>query len=143
MCFGYMIKEHYTAVSLWITTMEREKRSYLFNMLIEVTAGNNEAKKNYMIKLIQTFIEIKMKTYRELEGNGTEQDEERDGLRIKYLASLWMISSVIGIMQQEEIAEQSGISYRLLQSWEEDKMFKSLIECNYQEFLIYIVNLFA
>ena len=112
-------------------------------MLIEVTAGNSEAKKNYMIKLIQTFIEIKMKTYHELEGNGTEQDEERDGLRIKYLASLWMISSVIGIMQQEEIAEQSGISYRLLQSWEEDKMFKSLIECNYQEFLIYIVNLFA
>ena len=44
-------------------------------MLIEVTAGNSEAKKNYMIKLIQTFIEIKMKTYRELEGNGAEQDE--------------------------------------------------------------------
>jgi transcriptional regulator with XRE-family HTH domain len=46
-------------------------------------------------------------------------------------------------MQQEEIAEQSGISYSLLQSWEEDKTFKSLIEYNYQEFLIYIVNLFA
>ena len=119
------------------------KKELLINMLIEVTAGNNEAKKNYMIKLIQTFIEIKMKTYYELEGNGAEQDEERDSLRIKYLASLWMISSVIGIMQREEIAEQSGISYRLLQSWEEDKMFKALIECNYQEFLIYIVNLFA
>ena len=143
MCFSYMIKEHYIAVSLWIITTERKKKELLVNMLIEVTAGNNEAKKNYMIKLIQTFIEIKMKTYHELEENGAEQDEERDGLRIKYLASLWMISSVIGIMQREEIAEQSGISYRLLQSWEEDKMFKSLIECNYQEFLIYIVNLFA
>jgi len=112
-------------------------------MRIEVTTGNNEAKKNYMRKLIQTFIETKMKTYRELEGNSAEQDQERDGLRLKYLASLWMISSVIGIMQQEEIAEQSGISYSLLQSWEEDKTFKSLIEYNYQEFLIYIVNLFA
>jgi hypothetical protein len=114
-------------------------------MLIEVTAGNNEAKKNYMRKLIQTFIEIKMKmkTYRVLEGISAEQDEERDGLRKKYLTSLWMISSVIGIMQQEEIAEQSGISYSLLQNWEEDKTFKTLIECNYQDFLIYMVNLFA
>jgi hypothetical protein len=112
-------------------------------MLIEVTTGNNEAKKNYMRKLIQTFIETKMKTYRELEENSTVLDEERDGLRIKYLASLWMISSVIGIMTKEEIAEQSGISYNLLQRWKEDKTFKSLIEGNYQEFLIYIVNLFA
>jgi hypothetical protein len=84
-----------------------------------------------------------MKTYRELEGNSTEQDEERDGLRLKYLASLWMITSVIGIMTKVEIAEQSGISCSLLQIWEEDKTFKSLIEGNYQEFLIYIVNLFA
>ena len=112
-------------------------------MRIEVTTGNSEAKKNYMRKLIQTFIETKMQTYRELEENSAEQDEERDGLRIRYLASLWMISSVIGIMTKEEIAEQSGISYNLLQSWEEDKTFKSLIEGNYQEFLIYIVNLFA
>jgi hypothetical protein len=112
-------------------------------MRIEVTTGNNEAKKNYMRKLIQTFIETKMKTYHEMEENSAEQDEERGGLRIKYLASLWMISSVIGIMTKEEIAELSGISYNLLQSWKEDKTFKSLIACNYQEFLIYIVNLFA
>jgi hypothetical protein len=112
-------------------------------MRIEVTTGNNEAKKNYMRKLIQTFIETKMKTYHEMEENSAEQDEERDGLRIKYLASLWMISSVIGIMTKEEIAEQSGSSCSLLQIWEEDKTFKSLIEGNYQEFLIYIVNLFA
>jgi hypothetical protein len=112
-------------------------------MRIEVTTGNNEAKKHYMKKLIQTFIETKMKPYQELEENSAEQGEELDSLRIKYLASLWMISSVIGIMTKEEISEQSGISYSLLQSWEEDKTFKSLIECNYQEFLIYIVNLFA
>jgi hypothetical protein len=96
-----------------------------------------------MKKLIQTFIQTKMKTYHELEENSTEQDEERDGLKIKHLASLWMISSVIGIMTKEEIAEQSGISCSLLQSWKEDKTFNSLIEGNYQEFLIYIVNLFA
>jgi hypothetical protein len=112
-------------------------------MRIEVTTRNNEAKKNYMRKLIQTFIETKMKTYHEMEENSEEPDEERDGLRLKYLASLWMISSVVGIMQQEEIAEQSGISYSLLQSWGEDQAFKLLIEGNYQEFLIYIVNLFA
>ena len=112
-------------------------------MRIEVTTGNSEAKKNYMRKLIQTFIETKMKTYRELEGNSAEQDEERDGLRLKYLASLWMISSAIGIMTREDIAEQAGVTCDLLQSWEEDKTFKLLIEGNYQEFLIYIVNLFA
>jgi hypothetical protein len=112
-------------------------------MLIEVTTGNNEAKKHYMKKLIQTFIETKMNTYHELEGNSAEQDQELDSLRIKYLASLWMISSVIGIMTGEDIAEQAGVSCGLLQSWEEDKMFKALVEGNYQEFLIYIVNLFA
>jgi hypothetical protein len=100
-------------------------------MRIEVTTGNNEAKKNYMRKLIQTFIETKMKTYQELEGNSAEH------------ASLWMISSVIGIMTREDIAEQAGVSCGLLQSWEEDKTFKALVEGNYQEFLIYIVNLFA
>jgi hypothetical protein len=112
-------------------------------MRIEVTTGNNEAKKNYMRKLIQTFIETKMKAYQELEGSGAEPDTERDSLRIKYLASLWMISSVIGIMTREDIAEQAGIASGILQGWEEDKTFKSLVECNYQEFLIYIVNLFA
>ena len=112
-------------------------------MRIEVTTGNNEAKKNYMRKLIQTFIETKMKPYQELEGNSAEQDEEQDGLRLKYLASLWMISSVIGIMTREDIAEQAGVSCGLLQNWEEDKTFKALAESNYQEFLIYIVNLFA
>ena len=112
-------------------------------MRIEVTTGNNEAKIHYMRKLIQTFIETKMKTYRELEGNSAEQDQERDGLRLKYLASLWMISSVVGVMTMDDIAEQAGIASGILQGWEEDKTFKSLVECNYQEFLIYIVNLFA
>ena len=112
-------------------------------MLIEVTTGNNEAKKNYMRKLIQTFIETKMKEYQELEGKGDEPYAEQDSLRIKYLASLWMVSSVVGIMTIEDIAQQSGISCSLLKSWAEEKTFKSLMECNYQEFLIYIINLFA
>ena len=54
-----------------------------------------------------------------------------------------MVFSVTGIMQQEEIAQQSGIARGILQGWESDKEFKALVECNYKEFLIYIVNLFA
>jgi hypothetical protein len=120
-----------------------KKKELLANMLIEVTTGNNESKKSYMRKLIQSFIEIKMEAYCELERGVEESDNERDSLRIKYLASLWMISSVVGIMTMDDIAEQSGIASSILKSWEEDKTFKSLVECNYQEFLIYIVNLFA
>jgi hypothetical protein len=46
-------------------------------------------------------------------------------------------------MQQEEISQLSGIARGLLQGWESDKEFQALVECNYKDFLIYIVNLFA
>lgn len=109
-------------------------------MFIEVTTKNAAAKKKYMEKLIQTFVAEKMET---LEAQAEDQNEEQDSLRTKYLASLWMIASITGVMQQEEIAQQAGVSSSLLQKWEEDKMFNVLVEYNYQEFLIYIVNLFA
>jgi len=108
-------------------------------MFIEVTTGNAEDKKNYMRRLLRTFIETKMKTYSELEA----QDTDQDAAKTKCLASLWMVFSVTGIMQHEEIAQQSGIACSLLQGWESDKEFKALVACNYKEFLIYIVNLFA
>ena len=72
-----------------------------------------------------------------------DQNEEQDSVRTKYLASLWMIASVTGVMQQEEIAQQAGVSSILLQRWEEDKLFNLLVEYNYQEFLVHIVNLFT
>ena len=109
-------------------------------MFIEVTTKNAAAKKKYMEKLIQTFVAEKMET---LEAQAEDQNEEQGSLRTKYLASLWMIASVTGVMQQEEIAQQAGVSSSLLQKWEEDKMFNVLVEYNYQEFLVYIVNLFA
>lgn len=82
-----------------------------------VTTGNEEAKKGYMKKLIQTFIETKMKAFPDREGNDAETPREADDITLRYLASLWMVSSVIGIMHNEEIAEQMGISSSLLQSW--------------------------
>lgn len=112
-------------------------------MFIEVTTGNAEAKKDYMRKLLRTFIETKMKTYSALEAQNADQDTDQDAAKTKYLASLWMVFSVTGIMQQEEIAQQSGIARGILQGWESDKEFKALVECNYKDFLIYIVNLFA
>jgi hypothetical protein len=108
-------------------------------MFIEVTTGNAEAKKDYMRKLLRTFIETKMKTYSELEA----QNADQEAAKTKYLASLWMVFSVTGVMQQEEISQLSGIACGLLQGWESDKEFKALVECNYKDFLIYIVNLFA
>ncbi len=112
-------------------------------MRIEITTENDEAKIDYMRKLIQGFIETKMKTYGDLETNSGVSDAEKEISKIKYLASLWMIFSVIGIMQQEEIAEQLGVSYKLLQSWHDDSTFKALVQCNYKEWLICIVDLFA
>jgi hypothetical protein len=108
-------------------------------MFIEVTTGNAEDKKNYMRKLLRTFIETKMKTYSELEA----QNADHAAAKTKYLASLWMVFSVTGIMQQEEISQLSGIARGLLQGWESDKEFNASVECNYKDFLIYIVNLFA
>jgi hypothetical protein len=110
-------------------------------MFIEVTTGNAEDQKNYMRKLLRTFIETKMKTYSDLEAQSA--DPVQDAAKTKYLASLWMIFSAIGIMQREEIAQQSGIACCLLQGWESDKEFNALVACNYKEFLICIVDLFA
>jgi len=112
-------------------------------MLIEVTTGNAEDKKNYMRKLLRTFIETKVKKYNELEEQSADPGTAQDAAETKYLASLWMVYAVTGIMQREEIARQSGIACGLLQGWESDKEFNALVECNYKEFLIYIVNLFA
>jgi hypothetical protein len=108
-------------------------------MFIEVTTGNAEDKKNYMHKLLRTFIAAKMSAYGELEAQGTDQD----AAKTKYLAILWMVYFVTGVMQREEIAQQSGIACGLLQDWESDKEFKALVKCNYKDFLIYLVNLFA
>jgi hypothetical protein len=108
-------------------------------MFIEVTAGNAEDKKNYMRRLLRTFIETKMKAYSEPEAQAADQETAKT----KYLASLWMILSVTGIMQREEIAQHAGIACDLLRGWEGDMEFKASVESNYKEFLIYIVNLFA
>jgi hypothetical protein len=110
-------------------------------MFIEVTTKNASARKKYMEKLIQTFIAEKMEAF---EVQAEDQNEKQDSLKAKYLASLWMIASVTGVMQQEEIAQHAGIPYRLLQQWgKERRLFKALVEYHYQEFLICIVNLFA
>ncbi len=112
-------------------------------MRIEITTENDEAKMDYMRKLLQIFIETKMKTYGESERNSAAREPEKDISKIKYLASLWMVFSVIGIMQREEIAEQLGISYDLLQSWHDDSTFKALVQYNYKEWLICIAELYA
>jgi hypothetical protein len=108
-------------------------------MLIEVTAENTQAKKRYLRKLLRAFIESRMKTYREPEA----QSAARDAAKTKYLASLWMVASVTGALQPEEIAQESGIACGLLRDWESDEEFNALVAGNYKEFLIYIVNLFA
>jgi len=108
-------------------------------MLIEITAGNVEDKKNYLRTLLQTFIDAKMNAYSRIEAQNSGRDEATS----KYLASLWMIAFVTGVMQREEIAQRSGIPCGLLQGWESDKEFKALVKCNYRDFLICIVNLFT
>ena len=138
-----MSRSFSVCVSLYDVIIKKNITGVTAQMFIEVTTGNAEAEKNYMRKLLRTFIEIKIKTYSELEAQGADQDAERDSLRTKYLASLWMVLSVTGAMQREEIAQQSGIACSLLQGWEGDTEFKALVECNYKEFLIYIVDLFA
>jgi hypothetical protein len=112
-------------------------------MLIEVTTKNAAAKKIYMQKLIQAFIDEKMKTYRGLEEQDAKNSEEQLSERTKYIASLWMIGAVTGVLQPEEIARQAGISCSLLQGWEDDMAFAALVEYSYQELLTYIVNLHA
>ncbi len=94
-------------------------------------------------EVIQMFIEGKMNCYATIMvkadcGEGGVSIEKR-----KYRASLFMIHSMLKTMEREEIADALGISCQLLNRWESEKLFKTLVYSNYKEFLIHLGELYT
>ncbi len=94
-------------------------------------------------EVIQMFIEGKMNCYAAIM---VKADCGEEGISIekrKYRASLFMIHSMLKTMEREEIADALGISCQLLNGWESEKLFKTLVYSNYKEFLIHLGELYT
>jgi hypothetical protein len=93
--------------------------------------------------VIHKFIEGKMNSYASImvkaDGGAAPVSIEKN----KYRASLFMIHGMLKTMEREEIAETLGISCRLLNRWEGEKPFRTLVYSNYKEFLIHLGELYT
>jgi hypothetical protein len=94
-------------------------------------------------EVIQLFIEGKMNCYATIM---VKADCGEEGVSIekrKYQASLFMIHSMLKTMEREEIAAALGIPCQLLNHWEGEKLFRTLMYSNYKEFLIHLGELYT
>jgi len=94
-------------------------------------------------EVIQLFIEGKMNCYATIvvkAGCGTEEVRIEE---TQYRASLLMIHRMLKTMDHEEIAAALGISCPLLNEWENQKLFRTLVYSNYKEFLMHLGELYT
>jgi hypothetical protein len=61
----------------------------------------------------------------------------------KYRASLFMIHCLLNTMENNEIAAALDMPCDVLERWESEKIFKTLMYANYKEFLIYLGELYT
>ena len=105
--------------------------------------STNDSHRRQFREVIQLFIEGKMNNCNGIKVGCNFTDESITIERGKYRASLFMIHSLLTTMEQNEIAAVLEIPCDLLESWENEKIFKTLIYSNYKEFLIYLGELYT
>jgi len=94
-------------------------------------------------EVIQMFIEGKMNCYATIMVKVDCGMEEVHIEETKYRASLFMIHRMLKTMDHEEIAAALGISCPLLNEWENEKWFRTLVYSNYKEFLMHLGELYT
>jgi hypothetical protein len=82
--------------------------------------------------LLRKFIDDKTRSYKEPQRTGTPRGEPIGFPRTKYLASLYLLTS----LSLKEISEGLKISYGVLRKWRTEKGFKDLIAKNTAEFAL-------
>ena len=110
-------------------------------MKIEINTSNKTTKLSQIENILQGFIDDKMRLFRD-----GRHVSAGNGLHIpldKYLASLWMVSRLLQIMDEQEIAERSGVSCEMLFSWRQEKCFNDMVTAHYRELLEDIINWLA
>ncbi len=93
--------------------------------------------------VIHRFIEGKMTCYSAIT---VKADGGGDAVCIeagKYRASLFMIHGMMKTMEREEITAALGISCHVLNTWESERPFMTLVYSNYKEFLIHLGELYT
>jgi hypothetical protein len=108
-----------------------------------ITMNANASNRRQFREVIQLFIEGKMNCYTAIV---VKADGGEDAVCIeksKYRASLFMIHGMLKTMEREEIADALGISCHLLNTWESEKLFRTLMYSNYKEFLIFLGELYT
>ena len=83
-----------------------------------------------MDTLLDKFIKEKLKSYIEPERKGTAKGDPIGLSRVKYEASLFMLSRIT----YKELAEQLKISHGLVLKWRTEALFKSTLEKHMVEF---------
>jgi hypothetical protein len=92
---------------------------------------------------IQLFIEAKMNSYNGIKVALNLTEESTTIAKDKYRASLFMIHCMLSTMENYEIAAALDIPCDLLERWENEKIFKTLMYSNYKEFLVYLGELYT
>ena len=105
--------------------------------------NTNATNRRQFCDVIQQFIEGKMNCYATITVKADGGEEAVSIETGKYRASLFMIHGMLKTMEHEEIAAALGIASHLLNEWENEKLFKTLVYSNYKEFLVHLGELYT
>ena len=111
-------------------------------MNIEINMTDGTTKKQQLEKLFKEFVDNKMKLYTAHRGE-TPLCGYPNSPGIKYLASLWMVTKTLKIMDEQEMLRASELPHEMIKGWKQEERFKDMVKCNYREFLEYVIALLA
>ncbi|MEI6126764.1 MAG: hypothetical protein WCQ99_09465 [Pseudomonadota bacterium] len=111
-------------------------------MRVEINTSQKATKLAQLENIFQGFIEDKMSLFK------ASQEQVAEGTCVaipfdKYLASLWMVLRIMQLLDEQEIAKKSGVSYESLCAWKQEKSFNDLVTAHYRELLQDIIDLLA
>ena len=99
-------------------------------------------RKQQLEKLFKEFVDDKMELYKAQNGKN-DGCPLSDSPETRYLASLWMVTKMLKIMDEQEMLRASGLPHEMLKGWKHEERFKDMVKCNYREFLEYVIALLA
>lgn len=94
-------------------------------------------------KVIGLFIDGKMNSYDTIRVSAGSGEESIAIEKRKYRASLFMLHRMLKTMEPDEIAETLDIPCDLWNTWNNEKIFLTLVYSNYKEFLIFLGELYT
>jgi hypothetical protein len=110
-------------------------------MRFEINAANDAAKMKQLKLFFHDFIKDKIDFVEQHQEETLPSDDRSAMIWKKYLASLWMVSSKMKMLGEQEIAGRAGVTPDMLTAWQEEKNFNAMVAENYREFLECVINI--